>query len=130
MNRGFLMPAASPGRGRPGASASAERSTDRCAAFAPQARGLFSVNPASVHWRASSSGWFSRQSPRTGSPVFRRCEHEAPTANASSGLLARFSPHLELSMQGEPPSVQCPCCREVIIEGPEQLPLQQECSAG
>jgi hypothetical protein len=33
-------------------------------------------------------------------------------------------------MQGEPPSVQGSCCREVIIEGPEQLPLQQECSAG
>jgi hypothetical protein len=53
-----------------------------------------------------------------------------PAANASSGLLARISPHLELSMQGEPPSVQGPCCREVIIEGQEQLPLQQECSAG
>jgi hypothetical protein len=33
-------------------------------------------------------------------------------------------------MQGEPPSVQGPCCREVIIEGQEQLPVQQECSAG
>jgi hypothetical protein len=46
-----------------------------------------------------------------------------PAANASSGLLARFSPHLELSMQGEPTSVQGPCCREVIIEGQEQLPV-------
>jgi hypothetical protein len=53
-----------------------------------------------------------------------------PAANASSSLLARFSPHLELSMRGEPPSVQGPCCHEVIIEGQEQLPLLQECSAG
>jgi hypothetical protein len=58
------------------------------------------------------------------------CTPCAPAANASSGLLAGFSPHLELSMQGEPPSVQGPCCREVMIEGQEQLPLQQECSAG
>jgi hypothetical protein len=33
-------------------------------------------------------------------------------------------------MQGEPTSVQGPGRREVIIEGQEQLPLQQECSAG
>jgi hypothetical protein len=58
------------------------------------------------------------------------CTPCAPAANVSSGLLARFSPHLELSMQGEPTSVHEPCCREVIIEGQEQLPLQQECSAG
>jgi hypothetical protein len=45
-----------------------------------------------------------------------------PTANASSSLLARFSPHLELSRQGEPPSVQGLCCREMMIEGQEQLP--------
>jgi hypothetical protein len=51
------------------------------------------------------------------SAPFSACE-----ANASSSLLARFSPHLELSRQGEPPSVQGLCCREMMIEGQEQLP--------
>jgi hypothetical protein len=76
--------------------------------------------PARLHVHSHTGAWFS---------VSCR-EGVYPTANASSGLFARFSPHLELSMQGEPPSVQGPCCREVIIEGKEQLPLQQECSAG
>jgi hypothetical protein len=58
------------------------------------------------------------------------CTPCAPAANVSSGLLVRFSPHLELSMQGEPTSVQGPCFREVIIEGQEQLPLQQEYRVG
>jgi hypothetical protein len=33
-------------------------------------------------------------------------------------------------MQGEPTSVQGPCRREVIIEGQEQLPLQQSVARG
>jgi hypothetical protein len=40
------------------ASTSAERSSDRNPAL-PHRLAAFSVNPASVQWRASSSGWFS-----------------------------------------------------------------------
>jgi hypothetical protein len=73
--------------------------------------------------RASRGGAARPAQPRQRVRLSRQRLHPA-------AFLGRFSPLLELSMQGEPPSIQGPCCREVIIEGQEQLPLQQECSAG
>jgi hypothetical protein len=53
-----------------------------------------------------------------------------PDGEPSSGLLARFSPYLELSMQRRAAVGSGPLLPRGDHRGQEQLPLQQECSAG